>query len=186
MIKFVKTVRIINFLKNIWYYWFWASLVAQKVKNLPAMWETWIWTLDQENPLEKEMATLSSILAWKIPWREKPDGPQSMGSQRVRHGWAPDTHYWSYVKYVHYKLALAKRPGMLQSMGLQKSQTWLSNDWRIITMTTKSTDSDEQQQGLLPSVEAYEAAAVDLQHPLREFRVEWGSLWARESGGTGL
>ena len=102
---------------------------------------------------------------------------------RVRHGWAPDTHNWSYVKHVNYKLALAKRPGMLQSMGLQKSQTWLSNDWRTITTTTKSINSDEQQQGLLPPVsaefEAYEAAAVDLQHSLREFRVEWGSLRQR-------
>ena len=83
MIKFVKTVRIINFLKNIWYYWFWASLVAQKVKNLPAMWETWIWTLDQENPLEKEMATHSSILAWEIPWTEEPGGLQQQQKQQL-------------------------------------------------------------------------------------------------------
>ena len=46
----------------------WASLVAQKVKPLPAMWETWVWSLGQEDPLEKEMATCSSTLAWKISW----------------------------------------------------------------------------------------------------------------------
>ena len=63
----------------------WAPLVAQTVKNLPAMWETWIRSLGQEDPLEKEMATLSSILAWKIPWTEEPGRLQSMGSQRVRH-----------------------------------------------------------------------------------------------------
>ena len=62
-----------------------ASLVAEKVKHLPAMQETWVRSLDQEDPLEKEMATHSSILAWKIPWTEKPGRLQSMGSQRVGH-----------------------------------------------------------------------------------------------------
>ena len=55
------------------------------VKNLPAMLEAWVQSLGQENPLEKEMATHSSILAWKIPWMEEPGGLQSMGSQRVGH-----------------------------------------------------------------------------------------------------
>ena len=60
-----------------------ASLVAQRLKRLPAMWETWIQSLGQEDPLEKEMATHSSILAWRIPWTEEPGGLQSMGLQRV-------------------------------------------------------------------------------------------------------
>ena len=55
------------------------------VKNLPAMQETWVPSLGQEDPLEKEMATHSSILSWRIPWKEEPDRLQSMGSQRVRH-----------------------------------------------------------------------------------------------------
>ena len=62
-----------------------ASLVAQTVKHPPAMQETQVQSLGQEDPLEKEMATHSSILAWKIPWTEGPDGLQSMGLQRVRH-----------------------------------------------------------------------------------------------------
>ena len=62
-----------------------ASLVAQMVKNLPAMQETWVRSLGWEDPLEKEMANHSSILAWRIPWTEKPGGLQSMGSQRVGH-----------------------------------------------------------------------------------------------------
>ena len=62
-----------------------ASLVAQTVKNLPAMRGTWVRSLGQEDPLEKEMATRSSILAWRIPWTEKPGGLQSTGSQRVGH-----------------------------------------------------------------------------------------------------
>ena len=63
----------------------WASLVAQRVKNLPAMWETLVRSLNREDLLEKGMATHSSILAWRIPWTEEPGGLQSMGSQRVRH-----------------------------------------------------------------------------------------------------
>ena len=58
-----------------------ASLVAQRVKSLPAMWETWVQSLGQEYPLEKEMATHSGTLAWKIPWTDKPGRLQSMGSQ---------------------------------------------------------------------------------------------------------
>jgi len=53
-----------------------ASLVAQRLKHLPIMWETWVRSLGQEDPLEKEMATHSSILAWRIPWTEEPGGRQ--------------------------------------------------------------------------------------------------------------
>ena len=63
----------------------WASLVAQMVKNLPAMWETWVQYLGWENPLEEGMATHSNVLAWRIPWTEEPSSLQSMASQRVRH-----------------------------------------------------------------------------------------------------
>ena len=62
-----------------------ASLVAQRIKHLPAVRETRVQSLGWEDPLEKEMATHSSTLAGKIPWMEKPGGLQSMGSQRVRH-----------------------------------------------------------------------------------------------------
>ena len=60
------------------------SLVAQMVKHLPAMLETQVQSLGQEDPLEKEMPTHSSTLAWKIPWREEPGRLQPMGSPRVR------------------------------------------------------------------------------------------------------
>ena len=60
-------------------------LVAQMVKRLPAMRETWVRFLDQKDPLEKKMAIRSSTLAWKIPRMEEPDRLQSMGSQRVEH-----------------------------------------------------------------------------------------------------
>ena len=63
----------------------WASLVAQRLKCLPAVRETWVRSLGWEDPLEKEMATHSSILAWRIPWTEEPGGLQSTASQRVGH-----------------------------------------------------------------------------------------------------
>ena len=58
-----------------------SSLVAQSVKSLTAMQETWVQFLGWEDPLEKEMATHSSILAWRLPWTEEPGGLESMGSQ---------------------------------------------------------------------------------------------------------
>ena len=61
------------------------QLVAQRVKRLSTMWVTWVQSLGQEDPLEKEKAIPSSTIAWKIPWTEEPGRLQSMGSQRVGH-----------------------------------------------------------------------------------------------------
>ena len=66
--------------------------MAQMVKSLPTKWETRVWCLGREDPLEKEIATHFSILAWKIPWMEEPGRLQSMGSQRGRQDWA--TSLW--------------------------------------------------------------------------------------------
>ena len=74
-------------------YAIYPSLVAQMVKNLPTVTETQVWSLSQEDPLEKGMTTHSSILAWKIPWTEKRGRLQSTGSQRVRHDWATSLHF---------------------------------------------------------------------------------------------
>ena len=84
------------------------------VKNLPAMQETQVWSLGQEDPLEKGMTTHSSILAWRIPWTEDPGGLQSVGSQRVGHDWTTNTFtfnvltvwhssysaYWTHLQYL--------------------------------------------------------------------------------------
>ena len=78
------------------YMYVWASLVAQLIKSLPAMQETWVWSLSWEDPLEKGMATHFSILAWRIPWTEKPGGLQSMGSKRVGHDWTANTFTFIY------------------------------------------------------------------------------------------
>ena len=75
-----KALNLLVYLGKIW-----DSLVAQSVKNLPAVQETQVRSLSWEDPLEKEIATHSSILAWKISWTEEPGGLQSMGSQRVEH-----------------------------------------------------------------------------------------------------
>ena len=77
-----------------------ASLVAQTVKNLPAMQEIQVRSLGWEDPLEKGMATHSSILAWEIPLTEEPGGLQSMGLQRVGHNWVTNTH--AYVWLIHF------------------------------------------------------------------------------------
>ena len=93
-------------------YWvpIWASLVAQTIKNLPAMRETQVWSLGREDSLENGLATHSSILAWRIPWTEEPGGLQSMESQRIRHNWVTNTfstyrepiyEMYAFIKYIN-------------------------------------------------------------------------------------
>ena len=83
------------------------TLVAQMVKRLPTMWETWVHSLGWEDLLEKEMATYSSILAWKIPWTEEPGGLLSMGSLRVGRDWATSLSL-SHASKVKLKILQAK------------------------------------------------------------------------------
>ena len=104
-------------------------MVAWTVKRLPTMRETWVRSLGQENPLEKEMATHSSIHAWKIPWTEEPGGLQSMGSQRVGHDWATSL-------------------SPLSDLESHRIMMWLSSCWNALTshriymilLLTSSTD----------------------------------------------
>ena len=69
----------------------WAPLMAQRRMNLPAMWETQVQSLGQEDPMEKGVATHSSIPAWRIPWTEEPGGLQFMGLQKAGHNWKTNT-----------------------------------------------------------------------------------------------
>ena len=87
MTEWLSTVHSTSHLKHFFWMLNGASLVAQIVKRLPAVWETRVRFLGWEDTLEKEMATHSSTLAWKIPWTEEPGRLQFMGSQRVRHDW---------------------------------------------------------------------------------------------------
>ena len=81
----------------------------QRLKRLPAMQETWVRSLGRKDPLEKEMATHSSSLAWRIPWMEKPGGLQSTGSQRVRHNRASELT----EKHLSAQLLIAARTAQL-------------------------------------------------------------------------
>jgi len=98
--------------------WSWASVVAQMVKNPRAMPEIWVWSLSREDPLEKEMATHSSILAWRIPWTEEPGRLQSLGSQRVRYNWATNTHTHTHTHTVWNHLLSERRGNQSQSEGM--------------------------------------------------------------------
>ena len=74
----------------------WASLVAEIVKNLSAVWKTQVWSLDREDPLKKGMATHSSFLSWRSPWTEEPGGLLSLGLQTVGRDWVTDAFRSSY------------------------------------------------------------------------------------------
>ena len=91
----------IKFLKSM------TFLVAQTVKNLPAMHEIWVWFLGQEDPLEKRIATHSSILAWRISWTKEPCRPQSMGSQRVGHDWVNNTFTFHQIYFEFIEITMS-------------------------------------------------------------------------------
>ena len=90
-----------------------TSLVAQRVQCLPAMQETRAWFLGQKDPLEKEMATHSSTLAWKIPWTEKPGRLQSMGSQRVGHDWVTSLHFRNCLQMLYNMISQTPRKHLI-------------------------------------------------------------------------
>ena len=116
----------------------WASLVAQTIKSLPAMWETRVRSLRWEDPLEKEMAThSSSILAWRIPRMEEPGGLQSTGSQRVGHDWATNTR--SYI------IGLGVPSiGILKNILIFTWDTWLSTAIHSLSALTEARQSSEK------------------------------------------
>ena len=115
-------------------------MVAQRVKCPPAMWETWVWTLGWEHPLEKEMATDSSTLAWRIPWTEEPGRLQSMGSKRVGHDWvtspnlktsreifflSPSDVYIKSLLYLFYTLIKLYCAKALSDQALSLAPVWI-------------------------------------------------------------
>ena len=111
----------------------WASLVAQLVKNLPAMREIWVWSLGWEGSLEEGMATHSSILAWRIPWTEQPGGLQSMGSHRIRHNWViKHTHTHTHTQ----EAPTGKNSGMIwTSAKMVSAMRWNTMNCYIHTHT---------------------------------------------------
>ena len=81
---------------------------SSAVKNLPAVWETWVQSLVPEDPLEKGMATHSNILVWRIPWTEEPGKLQSMGLERVTHNWETNTFTFSKIHMEMQSFRIAK------------------------------------------------------------------------------
>ena len=113
------------------------------VKSVPAVLETQVWSLGQEDPMEKETATHSGTLAWKIPWMEEPGRIQSMGLQRVRHDWATSL---SLFTFMHWRRkwqptpvflpgeSQGREPGGLPSMGSHR----VGHDWRDLAAAAAS------------------------------------------------
>ena len=115
--------------------WLGASLVAQTVKNLPAVREIWVWSQGQEDPLEKGMANHSSILVQRIPWTEEPGGSQSMGSQRDRNDWATHTHTKCLESQLSQDAQRPTVPKRLRSEGSAWARCWgnLTKSYKVPT-----------------------------------------------------
>ena len=95
-----------------------AFPVAQTVKNLPAMQETWVWLLSQKDPLEKEIATHSSILTWGILGTEESEGLQSTGSRRVKHDWAINTFTFFFALWFSLTFIFRRSEAVMGSLKL--------------------------------------------------------------------
>ena len=105
---------------------YWASQGAQQVKNPPAMQEMQVWSLAREDPLEEEMATHSSILAWEIPWTGEPGGLQSMGSQRIQPTEHTCTQSWNDVNGgIHDGFRVSSSDGGERSKGAE----WMNSEY---------------------------------------------------------
>ena len=108
------------------------------VKHLSTMWETGVQSLGWEDVLEKEMATHSSILAWKIPWMEEPGRLQSMGSQRVGHDWETSLSLFTYA------VSLSKSPSTVQVLSSWKSALC----WVLLLLSCQAVSNSLQPHGL--------------------------------------
>ena len=120
-------------------YYKWASLVAQKLKRLPAMQETRVWSLVWEDPLEKEMATHSNALAWRIPWMVEPGRLQSMGLQRVGHDWATSL---SLFTFMHWRRKWQPTPVFLPG----ESHGW----WSLVGYSPRGRKESDTTQRIQP------------------------------------
>ena len=105
-----------------------ASLVAQMVKNLPAVQETQVHSLGWEDPLEKEMATQSSVLAWEILWMEEPGRLQPRGLQTIGHDWVTNTHMHTHTPEPHKTWTLGGQSASL----LPSFYTWTCLPWKLL------------------------------------------------------
>ena len=112
----------------------WGFPGGPEVKNPPAMQETRVPSLGQEDPLEEGMATHSSILAWRNPWTEEPEGLQSVGSHRVRHDWATKQQHRAYIlaqKWKYHKILIQESINILHMIWPNLEYIW-KTDWKKI------------------------------------------------------
>ena len=112
-----------------------VSPLAQRVEHLPAMQETWVWSLSQDDPLEKAMAPHSSTLAWKIPWMEEPGTLQSMGSQRVGHDWVILV-FWYHCKVI------CPTPYLLITIVCERKWLYTAYTYRVESYTAHPWERD--------------------------------------------
>ena len=147
------------------------QLTGSKLKHLPAMQETWVQSLGWEDPLEKEMATHSSILAWRIPWTREPGGLQSTGSQRVGHDWATSFSVSDQSRIVSPCLFNLYAEYIMWNVRLDESQAGIKiagrsiDNLRYADYTTLMAESEEKLEGLLVGVtEESEKSWLETQH----------------------
>ena len=124
-----------------------ASLMAQMVKNLPAVWETWVPSLGREDPMEKGMGTHPSMLVWRIPWTEEPGGVQSLGSNRVRYDWVTNTNT--------YPVPIASVSQSVQSLSRVRV---FATPWIAVRQASLSITNSRSLLQLMPSSRWYHPA----------------------------
>ena len=144
-----------------------ASLVTQMLKHLPAVQETWVWSLGWEDPLEKEMATHSSILAWKIPWMEKPGRLQSMELQRVGHDFAASLSFF----YGLHRVNLTDIP--LRYYIMWNLQTCLTSSPRDIYRNAKGNDYVLNLKVLIQAINEHTQTMAALMGPCSKLHHSW-------------
>ena len=131
----------------------WASLVAQTVKNQPAIQETQVWSLSWEDPLKKGMTTHSSILAWEMPWTERPGGLQCMGLQRVGHNWVPNIVSSSSSSSPVFIAAGVTRARTWRQHECPLTDEWIKKMWCIYTVEY-CTATKEHSNAICNSMDA--------------------------------
>ena len=129
----------VNALASQWLLW--ASLVAQMVKNLPAIREIWVWSLGQEDPLVKGMATHSSILSWRIPWTEEPGGLQSLVLQRVGQDWVRFGQDWVTNTFTFHLVLTSQRSLKPSSLKFPQLPPWLSKCLSVFPCPPENTEA---------------------------------------------
>ena len=144
-----------------------ASLVTQMLKHLPAMQETWVRSLGWEDPLEKEMATHSSILAWKIPWMEKPGRLQSMELQRVGHDWVASLSFF----YGLHRIKLTDI--QLRDYIMWNLQTCLTSSPRDIYRNAKGNDYVLNLKVIIQALDEHTQTMAALMSPCSKLHHSW-------------